>query len=87
MAHLALNPRISFTKLVEAVKEYHAKIKEAVDEFEKAEYEGFLDTIADLCIRRGGFVYYEKVRIAAGIRPKTTFYHEKRYKDGVYRAS
>lgn len=57
MAHLVLNPRISARKLKSLYKEYSEKRDNAEDTFEKAEYEGFLGTILEFCMLRGGYKY------------------------------
>lgn len=61
MSHLAINPRTRFTRLAKIHKEYSEALEKANDPFEKAEYEGYLNTIAEFCIMRGGCEYYRQV--------------------------
>jgi len=61
MAHLPIGKRVSFNRLVELYREYKKAYDEASDVFEKAENDGYLNTIHHFCVMRGGYEYYYKV--------------------------
>lgn len=61
MSFLTIGKNTSKKRLVEIYKKYKSEYENATDVFEKAEISGYLDTIYDFCIFRGGYDYWQSV--------------------------
>lgn len=65
MAHLCIGERTSFNKLVSMLSAYKQEKDRSADTFVKAECDGFIGQIAEFCIFRGGYDYWQRVQEAA----------------------
>lgn len=66
MAHLTINPRISFNSLSAMLGDYYKQLDAASDPFAKMELIDFIHEIEHFCVFRGGMEYLGRIRESIG---------------------